>query len=158
MKKELNMLNLHECEIINKLRTEHINLNDYKYHRFKKEESPKCKFCKTVNETVEHYLIDCPGQTNQMGLDMNPWDRNYNILRNLLKYRLKKQCVFFKQKQNFTVQNLLFPHIWQVNPLKEDKYKIEKKKKNLLRQVYVLKKVIEFVKSTKRFNKEMYGI
>ena len=53
---------------------------------------------------------------------------------------------------------MLFPHIWQEDPINTDpKYK-EIKEKNLEREVEILKCVVQFVKETKRFKKERYGL
>lgn len=41
------------------LRTQHIPLRKY-LHRIGKHRSPHCPFCPGVEETVPHYLLDCP--------------------------------------------------------------------------------------------------
>ena len=126
----------------------HINLVDYEM----------CKYC-NVPETVEHYLIDCncPGQKKKT-LELNPCNTNYNACRNILKYKLKKIDSFFKNRCNFNVVNLLFPHIWQVKPLRKDKnYKI-KITNGINRRIYIFREIIEFVRRTKRFDREKFGI
>ena len=59
MRKELEFLNQRECEIIMKLRTEYINLNQYLYHIHFHPDG-KCEHCGVV-ESVSHFLIDCVG-------------------------------------------------------------------------------------------------
>ena len=60
MRKEMRYLSYRESQIVNKLRTEHINLNDYKYVRFDDRDALEgyCRYCDRV-ETVEHFLEDC---------------------------------------------------------------------------------------------------
>ena len=59
MRKELEFLNQRECEIIMKLRTEYINLNQYLHH-INYHPDGKCEHC-GVSESVSHFLIDCIG-------------------------------------------------------------------------------------------------
>ena len=54
-----------------------------------------CTYC-GIPETVEHFLIDCPGQTNETALKLNPMDTNYNASRNISKYKLKELIHFLK--------------------------------------------------------------
>ena len=71
MTNELKYLKPSEASIITKLRTECINLNGYKHFRFKdinNGHDELCQYCK-VQETVQHYLIDCPGQTKKLALE-----------------------------------------------------------------------------------------
>ena len=115
-----------------------------------------CRYCK-VPETVKHYLIDCPGQQSETTLILNPIDTNYNACRNILKYKLKKIDSFFKNRGNFNVNNLLFPHTWQSKSQRDDKnYKL-KINNGHKRRVYIFKEIIEFVQRTKRFNRK-FGI
>ena len=155
MRNELKYLKPFEAGIICKLRTEHINLNSYKSFRFG-DTNGLCRYC-NVYESVEHFLIDCPGQSNILSLALNWMDCDYNICRNKLKSRLKRIDIFFKNKSHFTVSNLLFPHSWQKRPYRSDpNYKI-KCDAQLLRRVRILQEVINFVKLTKRFCREKYG-
>ena len=160
MKEELKYLKPYEASIITKLRTECINLNGYKYFRFKDENCGYfnlCRYC-NVPETVEHYLIDCPGQTKKKALELNPMDTNYNACRNILKYNLKKIDSFFKNRGNFNCLNLLFPHTWQIKPQRQDKnYKV-KLTNGTKRRIYIFKEIIEFIQRTKRFKREKFGI
>ena len=46
------------------LRTGHIPLNHF-MHRIGKTDSPTCPTCQTADETVPHYLLDCPGYAHE---------------------------------------------------------------------------------------------
>ena len=153
MKNSTKFLKQYEIEIINKLRTEHINLNHYKKKRFKDTDG-KCQYC-GVKETVNHFLLDCPGSNIE---NHNTYDINYNIQRRKLKSELKKISIFFKYEQNFNCENLLFPYVWLVDPNKKDPNYQEIKNRNQYRITNVLKAVVKFVKNTKRFKKEKYKI
>ena len=160
MKNELKFLQPYEASIITKFRTECINLNGYKYFRFKDINNGhlgNCKCCH-VPETVEHYLIDCSGQTNVSAERMNPFDTNYNANRNILKSRLKKIDSYFKNQAHFNVISLLFPHSWQQKPLKSDEFYKSKLARALNQRVFIIKEIIEYVHKTKRFKREKYGI
>ena len=160
MREELRFMKPYEASIITKLRTECINLNGYKNFRFNDNNFGNYELCRYCNvpETVKHYLIDCPGQQNKTALMLNPMDTNYNASRNILKYKLKKIDSFFKNRGNFNVNNLLFPHTWQLKPHKDDKnYKL-KINNGHKRRVYIFKEIIEFVQQTKRFSREKFGI
>ena len=63
--------------------------------------------------SVFHCLIDCPGQQNELVLKMNSMESNYDACRNTLKYKLKQIDSFWKNRANFNVNKLLFPHVWQ---------------------------------------------
>ena len=139
---------VNDCRsLITKLRTECINLNDHKHFRFKDINNghyEMCKYC-SVPETVEHYLIDCLGQTKKLALEMNSWEINFNASRNILKCKLKRIDSFFNNRANFNVINLLFPHVWQVKPRRKDinyKTKIENGTK---RRICIFKELTEFV-------------
>ena len=83
---------------------------------------------------------------------------NYNASRNILKHRLKRIESFFKNLGNFNVVNLLFPHKWQVKPHKNDKNCKDKIKNGTNRKICIFKELIEFVKRTKRFNREKFAL
>ena len=72
MRKKLKYLTQKECEIITKLRTEHVNLNHYLFTMgiIKREHGYKCKFY-NAPETVDHYLMDCPGAQDEMIKDLH---------------------------------------------------------------------------------------
>ena len=90
----------------------------------------KCRICDTP-ETVKHFLIDCPGTTNIKYLKNYKFNVNYIECRNRLKHRLKATAMFYKNPINFTVNNLLFPHTWQVKP----HYKDPNRKQKLMENV-----------------------
>ena len=160
MKNELKYLKPYEASIITKLRTECINLNGYKNFRFNDHNNgyyELCKYCK-VPETVQHFLIDCGGQQHKLALEMNSMETNYNASRNIFKQRLKKIDSFFKNRANFNVINILFPHTWQIKPQRNDKnYKI-KIQNGIKRRICIFKELIEFIHRTKRFKREKFGI
>ena len=114
MQKELKYLTQKECEIITKLRTEHINLNHYLCTMgiIKSEHGYKCRFC-NAPETVDHYLMDCPGVKEKMHQKLHKKNVDYDLLRNKLRKDLKKTTVFFRNPLNFNTINILFPHTWQ---------------------------------------------
>ena len=162
MRNELRYLKPFEAKIINKLRTEHVNLNHYKYHRYK---DPTANFGNCIHcnraETVEHYLIDCNGVTDKLQLDLNPNAINYNAMRNIFKFRLKSLSIFFKNPMNFTTRNILFPHCLQRKPSRDGLSSKEYKQKldsQLDRRINILKELTNFVKATKRFDREKYGM
>ena len=49
-----------QASILMQLHTGHIPLN-YFLHKINKVESPICPLCRTADETIHHYLLDCPG-------------------------------------------------------------------------------------------------
>jgi hypothetical protein len=57
-----------QTSLLIQLRTGHAGLNAHLY-RFKRVESPICEHCAiddyNANETVQHYLFECPAWTNQ---------------------------------------------------------------------------------------------
>ena len=98
-------------------------------------------------------MIDCPGQTKlkKLALEMNSWETNFNASRNILEYKLKRIDSFFKNRANFNVINLLFPHVWQVKPQRKDKNYKTKIENGTKRRICIFKELIEFVYRTKRF-------
>ena len=115
IKNSMKFLSQFECKVINRLRTEHINLNHYKNKRFN-DTSGKCCYC-YVNETVEHFLLDCPGNPFE---NPNAFEIDYNACRWKLRQNLKKISIFFKNEINFNCMNILFPHVWQRLPRKSN--------------------------------------
>ena len=154
MKNELQHLTQKECEIINKLRTERINLNHYLYTIGIKDDY-KCKKCNHP-ETVDHFLLDCPGYTDKFAQQLFKNNVDYNIQRNKLKKELRKITIFFKHERNFTIQNLLFPHIWQRKLTGKGKHQ-DWNRDGVYYRTQILKAVAKFVMNTKRFNDD-YGI
>ena len=156
LRNQLKYLKQYECEIINKLRTECINLNGYKKYKFD-ESSGKCIYC-NVEETVEHFLLKCKGSKNEYANYHNECEIDYDLQRDKLRKELKKHAIFFKESKNFNVINILFPNIWQVDPKKTNPDYHEIKEKNRKREINILKCVVRFVQNTKRFKKEKYGL
>ena len=134
---ELKYLKPKELSIINKLRTEYINLNNYK-HYFFEFQSNLCDHCK-CNETVNHFLFDCNKYHNQ---------------RKRLKNKLRKLNVRFKYEKNHNFIDWLFPHKWQLNLDKKRYYIIHNN--NLKIRIEILRLICIFVIETKRFNGD-YG-
>ena len=82
------------------------------------------------------------------------WETNYDACRNIRKYKLKRIDSFFKNRGNFNVINILFPHVWQIKQQKDDRnFKI---KLGIHRRVCIIKEIIEFVNRTKRFKREIW--
>ena len=155
LRNQLKFLKQYECEIINKLRTECINLNGYKKYKFN-ETSGKCIYC-NVEETVEHFLLKCKGSTVEYVNYHNEYETDYNLQRDKLRKELRKIAIFFKEEKNFNAINILFPNVWQANPKKTNPNYHEIKENNRKREIDVLKCVVRFVQNTKRFKKEKYG-
>ena len=143
---EIKYLNAEETSIINKLRTENINLNNFIYFYFKNNNKSNhnngnCNGLCSTNETVSHFLLEC---------------LKFKKQRNILFKKLRKINIKFKFRNNIKSIDILFPHIWQAHPnIDDEDYKI-KNYKNLLIRVQILKEVCNFVKSTERFNGD-YG-
>ena len=148
----LKFLKQYECEIINKLRTEHINLNDYKKKRFD-DTNGKCKYC-NVKETVSHFLLDCPGNAFE---DRNNFEVDYIKCRWRLRKELKRISIFFKYEHNFNCKNLLFPHVWQDIPRKSNPNYNKIKEDNERRETAILRAVVRYVQDTLRFRQERYS-
>ena len=49
-----------QASVLMQLRMGHVPLN-YFLHKINKAESPVCPTCQLADETVHHYLFDCPG-------------------------------------------------------------------------------------------------
>lgn len=141
LRQELTYLSTLESEVINKLRTETANLNDYKANIFH-DCSELCSCDNDHLETVQHYLIDCELFKKQ---------------RHNFRKKLCKIDKFFKQEQNFMAINILFPHRWQIQPRSRDSCYKKKSKLNINRRVNILKQTVQFVLRTKRFDCK-YGI
>ena len=121
----------------------------------KGEKDYNCRFCK-VPETVNHYLMDCPGVTNPMHIKLNRKNANFDNHRWKLQKELRKISVFFKNGLNFSVQNILFPHIWQ-RRIHGRKRSTNWNRDGVYFRSQILKAVAKFVINTKRFNDD-YGV
>ena len=146
-KQDYRKLNKIEAEVLTKLRTEQCNLNNYEARYFdgKSNECPLCQ----VNETVQHYLIDC---------------RCFRKQRRQLFIKLKNIDPFFGIRNNLTAINILFPFRWQSHPIvdktgnkqiKVDNYELLKKNTDKRYEIY--KQLLKFVLETKRFDSK-HGI
>ena len=156
LRNQIKYLSKYESEIINKLRTECINLNGYKNYKYG-ESNGKCIYC-DVEETVEHFILKCKGSKNDFVNYYNEYEMDYDVIRKKFRKNLIKKAKFFQQDINFNIINILFPHIWQQDPINTDPKYHEIKERNEKREIEVLKCVVQFVKDTKRFKKEKYGI
>ena len=58
-KDPINILNRKEQVVIFRLRTNHIQLNSH-LSRITKDHEPSCPLCDYKEETVNHFLFDCP--------------------------------------------------------------------------------------------------
>ena len=144
----LPTLNRKECEIINKLRTEYINLNNFKYYFFK-ETTSGCFAC-NCNETVSHLLFDCHIHCNSK--------KKVLKLRNIFLKDLRKIHMHFKLRQNHNAIDVLFPHTWILKPYSRDPDYKSKCKKNTILRIKIIKRVVKFVLQLGRFNNEEFGI
>jgi hypothetical protein len=73
-------LNYNETAIICRLRSEHIELNEYlfRFHQYNHEFCEKCNGNKIEN--IQHFLLECP---------------NYNSIRNVMFEEIKKESIIF---------------------------------------------------------------
>ena len=115
LRNQLKLLSKYESEVVNKLRSECINLNGYKHYKYG-ESNGKCIYC-DVEETVEHFLLKYKGNKNEFVTYHNDFEMDYDIIWNKFRRNLIKCAIFFQQEKNFNVLNLLFPHIWQQDPI-----------------------------------------
>ena len=138
-KNEIKYLTKETIEIINKLRTENINLNNYKYH-YHGMESPLCTNCQTI-ENVTHLLFDCNKYMHQR----HKWFIKLN--------RINK---FYENPQNRTSINVLFPIRWQnkIDP-KDPNYK-ELNKQLMYQRFDIYDSIVQFIKDINRFEENNY--
>ena len=138
-KEEIKHLTKDTIEIINKLRTEHININNYKYHYFGTD-SPNCDHCNTI-ENVSHLLFDC---------------HKYKHQRYKWFIKLTQLNKFFEYPQNRTSVNVLFPIRWQpkINP-KDPNYK-EINKKFMIERFDIYESITQYIKNINYFENDKY--
>ena len=128
--------------VINKLRSEHINLNNYLQFYFKDEnKNNKCTHCNCI-ESVKHYLTECKLFTKQ---------------RKKLYRTLRKIDIKYKFKYKINTRLLLFPFLYQ-DWSNEDEidYNIIKDI-NTSKRISIYNAIYKYVKRTNRFN-DKYGI
>ena len=125
-----------------------------KKHKFQFHQTSNCN----VEETVEHFILDCSGSKSDYVNYHNANEMNYNIRRSKFRKDLSNIAIVFKQEKNFNIINLLFPNIWQKDPEKTDPNYYNIKERKTKREIDILKCVVRFVQHTRRFKKEKYGI
>jgi ribonuclease HI len=65
------------------MRTRHVPLN-FHLHRIKKSDTPRCPICPEIDETIHHYLFDCPQYRRERHLLSNALGRNATSLTYIL--------------------------------------------------------------------------
>jgi len=120
-----------QMKIITQLRTGTIGLNSFGFnvnYLFQDISSPNCDHC-GIPETIVHFLLKC---------------HKYQNLRIKMLDSIYKIHPFYKNPENLTIIQLLFPHIHQqichINP-----------KKAVIKRVKIIDAICNFVKETKRF-------
>ena len=79
------------------------------------------------------------------------------MCRNQMKKELRKIAYFFKNGSHFTIQNILFPHVWQRKLNNKNKKNSNWNRYGTYFRVQILKSIVKFVLNTKRFSDD-YGI
>ena len=102
--------------------------------------------------------MDCPGSKNKFVNYHSKFEVDYDQIRMEMKKELSKIAIFFKEEKNMNILNLLFPHIWQQDPKKTNPKYQQILERNKIREIEVLRCVVRFVKNSKRFQKEKYGL
>ena len=127
-------LNKHQCGVIIRIITEHIELNQYifKYqmkcpNTNKIPESPYCIQCDKL-ETVHHFLLKCKRYSHQ----------RYKLFQKLIKINYKFKYTKFK-----STKFLLFPYLVYHT--------------NITQQITIWKEILNYTKNTQRF-KNLYQI
>jgi hypothetical protein len=69
--------------LINQLHSNHIALNFY-LHRIQKHDDPHCEHCPAVQETVRHFLLECPTHREARRRTLDPLGRNSRSIPYLL--------------------------------------------------------------------------
>jgi ribonuclease HI len=77
------MLPRRQTSVYTQLRTRHIPLNQH-LHRIGKSPSPHCPICPGRNETIDHYLFDCPQYVRERHILSNALRRKANSLTYIL--------------------------------------------------------------------------
>ena len=83
-------------------------------------------------------------------------ESNYDACRNILTYKLKIIDSFWKNRANFNVINLLFPHAWKIKPQGNDNHYKVKMENDIKRRICIFKELMEFIHRTKRFKREIW--
>jgi len=84
------------------LRTGHVSLNKH-LHRITKAPSPICEACNQKNESVYHFILECPAYTRHRNAMRTSMGTNPLTLTNLLNNRkhIKKLLTFIAQTKRF---------------------------------------------------------
>ena len=117
LRNQSKFLKQYESDIVNKLRSECINLNGYKKFKYG-ESNGNCIYC-NVEETMEHFILDCSGSKREYVNYHNENEMNYNEIRLKFRKDLSKIAIFFKEEKDFNIINLLFPNVWQNDQRKQ---------------------------------------
>ena len=127
-------LNIHQCGIIIRLITEHIELNKYLFKLKIKcpkldkiPDSPYCTTCDQI-ETVNHFINRC---------------KTYKTHRKKLYNKISKINNKYKYKKFQTIKYLLFPYLLHQN--------------SIPKQIMIWKEILNYTKITNRF-KNLYRI
>ena len=148
MRNELKYLKSYESEIINKLRTEYININPWN-KQFFNDSNGNCQYC-NCQESISHILFECNGFNNN--------DQKYLQARNKFFNKLKKIHIHFKNRVNLNALAILFPHIWLLNPRWNHPNYKQCIKVNLKIRVKILKQIVYYINEIDRFKERKYGI
>ncbi|KAG2036260.1 hypothetical protein BDR03DRAFT_866465, partial [Suillus americanus] len=84
------------------LRTGHVPLNKH-LHRISKAPSPTCTACHQKNESVYHFILECPAHARPRNAMRTALGTNACTLANLLHNRkhVKKLLTFIAQTKRF---------------------------------------------------------
>ena len=134
LKHELFDLSTNDAIIISKLRCEHIELNGF-LHEIGQSPSPMCCNCNVI-ETVNHFLMNCP---------------ILDSLRSDMRLNLREIDIRFDDEQFFTIENILFPHLWVELPEKDDEDYKEKWQEAREKRVSILEQIARLVTLSRRF-------
>ena len=121
-------LNNHQCGIIIRLITEHIELNQYLHSKQIKcptndkiPPSPNCTKCNKP-ESVKHFLTSC---------------KKYKYQRSILSSKLRQCHGIFRYYNKIPIKYVLFPYLI--------------KKIEIHQQITIWKEILNYTKNTKRF-------
>jgi ribonuclease HI len=84
------------ASLISQLRTTHIPLNSY-LHRFKRVDSTRCPACGAMAETVQHFLLYCPGYAHER------W-----ALEKAIKCKPNTKMLLGNQKSALALKNYIY--------------------------------------------------
>ena len=137
-KEEINFLDRDTIQIINKLRSEQVNLHAWEHAYFPNQSNGLCDSC-NCSENVSHYLLECQAFLQHQS----------ELIQNL-----QKADPFFQNPAHLTTVNILFPYRWQIPPRWDDPAKKEILKSQRKTRFTILNAVCKYVRTTDRFNTE----